>query len=188
METVLSVCLGIALAAACGFRVFVPLLALSLASHAGWVEVTGGFAWLASVPALVTFSVAVVLEVGAYYVPWLDNLLDAAAAPLATAAGVLVSVSVFEGLDPLARWTLAIVAGGGAAASIHGLTAMVRGASTLTTGGLGNWIVASIEWLAAALLSALAVILPIIAVAAVVVALMIAGVLTAARRRAPAAT
>ncbi|MGD2115402.1 MAG: DUF4126 family protein, partial [Acidobacteriota bacterium] len=38
METLLSVALGLGLAAACGFRVFVPLLAMSVAVRAGHME------------------------------------------------------------------------------------------------------------------------------------------------------
>lgn len=186
VETVLSVCLGVALAAACGFRVFLPLFALSLAGQLGWVEVSGNLAWMVSVPALVTFGVAVVLEVAAYYVPWLDNLLDAAAAPLAIAAGALISASVFQGLEPLPRWTLAIVAGGGAAAGVHGLSAVVRGISTVTTAGLGNFVVATVELVLAALLSVLAFLLPLLALAFVALLLLLAAFLASRRARRPA--
>ncbi|PYQ56518.1 MAG: DUF4126 domain-containing protein, partial [Acidobacteria bacterium] len=78
METVLSILIGLGLAAACGFRVFVPLLIMSLASRAGvgHLALGPGFAWIGSTPALLSFAVATVLEIAGYYIPWVDNLLD----------------------------------------------------------------------------------------------------------------
>ena len=65
IETLLTVCLGIGLSAACGFRIFVPMLVLSIATRSGHVELATGFDWIGSTPALITFSVATVLEIGA---------------------------------------------------------------------------------------------------------------------------
>lgn len=168
METVLSVCLGIALAAACGFRVFVPLLVLSAASKAGWLALADSFAWIGTTPALVMFAVATVLEIGAYYVPWLDNLLDAAAGPLAVVAGIVVSAAVLTDLDPLLKWTLAIVAGGGAAGAVQAATTGVRALSSTTTLGIANPIVATAELGGSIALSLLSILLPILAVTFVV--------------------
>ncbi len=165
METLLSVCLGVALAAACGLRVFLPLFALSLAARLGFVTVTGGFAWVSSTAALVTFGIALTLEVAAYYVPWLDNLLDAAAAPLAIGAGVLTSAAVLTDVSPVLRWSVAIVAGGGAAAGMQGLTTIARAFTSFATAGLGNFVVATAEVLLSALLSLVAFLMPLVAAA-----------------------
>lgn len=189
METLLSVCLGIGLAAACGFRVFVPLLAINLAARAGLLGLTPGFDWIASTPALIAFAVATGLEVAAYYVPWVDNALDAVATPLAVVAGVVATASVVGDVSPLLRWSLALIAGGGAAGAVQTLTGLLRGASTLTTGGLANFVVATVELVGAAVLSVLSLLLPV--AAAVLVVLLLVFVLRrlAARRgrRAPAA-
>jgi hypothetical protein len=165
METLLAACLGFALAAACGLRVFLPLFALSLASRFGWVEVTGGFAWVSGTPALVAFGVALALEVTAYYVPWLDNLLDAAAAPLAVGAGILVAAAVLTDVPPLVRWSVAIVAGGGAAAGMQGLTTVARAFTSFATAGLGNFVVATGELLFSGMLTVVAFVLPLLAAA-----------------------
>lgn len=157
---VLNVALGLGLSAACGFRVFVPLLVLNLASRAGYLQLGAGFDWLGSSPALVVFGVATVLEVIAYYVPWLDHALDVIATPAAVVAGVIVTASVITGMDPWLKWTLALIAGGGLAGSIQILSAGTRGMSTLVTGGLGNPLVATAEAGGAVILSALAVVLP----------------------------
>lgn len=45
METILGLCIGIGLSAACGFRVFVPLMVMSIAALMGWFEPMTGFGW-----------------------------------------------------------------------------------------------------------------------------------------------
>jgi hypothetical protein len=168
MESLLSVCLGVALAAACGFRVFVPLLVVSAAARAGWLSLGDSFAWIGTSPALITFAVATLLEVGAYYVPWLDNLLDSIAGPTAVVAGILVSAAVFTDVDPLLKWTLAILAGGGAAGAVQAATTGARGLSTATTLGAANPLVATVEWVGSLLLSLISLFVPVLAVALVV--------------------
>lgn len=163
-ETILSICLGLGLAAACGFRIFLPLLVVNLAARAGYVTLAGSFEWLQSTPALFAFAAATLLEIGAYYIPWLDNLLDSAAAPAAVTAGTVLSASVITGMDPLFQWTLAAIAGGGVAGGVQVLTTGARGASTLLTGGLGNFAVASAELGGSLLFSVLALVVPVVAV------------------------
>jgi len=162
-QTLLSVCLGLGLSAACGFRIFVPFLVMNLAVRAGYLTVTGSFEWIGSTPALVMFSVATVLEIGAYYIPWLDNLLDTVATPAAAVAGVIATASVVTGIDPMLKWPLAVIAGGGIAGAIQAATVAARGVSTLTTAGLGNPLVATAESGAALGLTVLAVVVPVVA-------------------------
>lgn len=166
MEALLSICLGVGLAAACGFRIFVPFLILNLASQAHWVQLDGSFAWMGSTPALIVFGIATVLEIGAYYIPWLDNALDSVATPIAVLAGIVVSASSITGIDPMLKWSMAVIAGGGAAGVIQSVTGLTRGASTLTTGGAGNFLVSTAEAVGsvvASLLSVLIVVLPVVA-------------------------
>ncbi len=169
METLLSILVGIGLSAACGFRVFIPPLIISIAASSGHLKLAGEFAWMAGTPALIAFSIAAGLEIAAYYVPWLDNLLDTAATPAAIVAGSIVSASMVGDVSPFLKWTLAIIAGGGAAAAVQGVTVVARGASTTLTGGLANWVVATGEWLAAIVTAILAVLLPILALLLLVV-------------------
>ena len=169
METLLSLCLGIGLAAACGFRIFAPLLAMSIAANTGHLALAGGFDWIGSRPALIAFGVATVLELVAYYVPWLDNLLDTAAVPIAVVAGVVVTASVVTDVSPLLRWTLAAVAGGGAAGTTQGLSTLVRSVSSVTTGGLGNPLVATAEAGGSLALSAFSLLAPLVAVVCLLV-------------------
>lgn len=173
-DIVLSVCLGLGLAAAAGFRIFVPPLVLSAAAMLGLVELAPGLGWMGTWPALLTFAVAVVLEIGAYYVPWLDNLLDALGAPLAVGAGIVLVAAPLGDVGPVARWTLAVLAGGAAAGGVHISLALLRKASSLATGGLANWLVATGEAVMAFSLAVLAVVLPLLAIACVLLALALA--------------
>jgi len=188
METALAICLGVGLAAACGFRVFIPLLAVSIAARFGYVTLAAGFQWMTGTPALVAFATATVLEVLAYYVPWLDHLLDTIATPAAVLAGMIVSASVLVDVPPFARWTVAIIAGGGAAAGVQGTTVLFRLKSAALTGGLGNPVIATIEWIGSAATAALAIVVPVACVTLLAVALaavvLVSRRLLAGRRRA----
>src|SRR6516164_2866192 len=164
METLLSICIGIGLSAACGFRVFVPLLAMNVAALSGHLALAHGFEWIGSYSALIAFSVATCLEIGGYYIPWLDHLLDTLATPAAIIAGTLITASVVTDMSPFLKWTLAVIAGGGAAGLVQSATVITRGASTLANGGLANPLVASLELGGATITSVLALVAPILAV------------------------
>lgn len=162
MDTLLSIGVGIGLAAACGFRVFVPLLVVSAAAHAGKLTLASSFQWMATDAALIAFACATALEIAAYYVPWLDHLLDTVATPAAIVAGTVVSASVFVNMDPFLRWTLAAIAGASAAGLVQGGTVITRAASTATTGGLGNPLVSTAEWILSVIMSVFLAVLPFI--------------------------
>lgn len=169
MDLALSIALGVGLAAAVGFRVFLPMLVMSVAAYTGHLALGGGFAWLGSAAAIVMLGVAAILEILAYYIPGVDNLLDAIAAPAALIAGTVVSAAVMTDLPPIVKWTTAVIAGGGAAGLTQGLTSLLRAKSTVMTGGLGNHVLATGEWGGALLVSLLALAFPVGAVALVAV-------------------
>ena len=110
MNTLESIIVGLTLSAACGFRIFVPPLVISLAVIFGHLPITSGFEWVGTYPALWAFAIATVVEIGAYYVPVLDNLLDTLATPTALAVGTFVAAAVFPDSDPLLQWTMAAIA------------------------------------------------------------------------------
>lgn len=162
METLLSVLVGVGLSAACGFRIFVPLLVAGIAARTGHLQLASGFTWMGSDVALIAFGLATVLEIAGYYVPWLDHTLDVLATPAAVTAGTLVSASVITGMDPFLRWTLALIAGGGIAGLVQGGTVVTRLVSTASTGGIANPIVATGELGAAMTASLTALVVPIL--------------------------
>lgn len=174
METLLtSIALGIGLSAACGFRVFVPLLMMSGAAHLGYLELASDFAWMETDRALVGLGVATLVEVLAYAIPWLDNVLDAIASPAAMGAGVMASASVLGDASPFVQWTLAVIAGGGVAGLVQGGTVATRAASSAGTGGLGNILVAAGEVLASVGTALLAMLAPFLALLLVGVLLVV---------------
>jgi hypothetical protein len=164
---------GVGLAAACGFRVFVPLLVASIAAKGGHITLAPAFQWIASWPALIAFSAATALEIAAYYIPWVDNLLDTIATPAAVVAGTLITASAVQGSSPLLRWSLAVIVGGGAAAVVQAGTATVRALSTATTGGVANAGVSTAEAGFSVGLAFLAVFAPFVAAALIVVFLFL---------------
>jgi hypothetical protein len=173
MESVLAILLGIGLAASCGFRVFVPMLIVSIAARTGYLHLAEGFAWMGGWPAVIAFAVATLLEVVAYYVPWLDNALDAAASPVAVIAGTVLFAALVTDLDPLLKWALAVIAGGGSAGIVQGGTVATRLASTAATGGAGNFIVNTVETVAGFVFAILSLLAPVIAVTLLVAAVIV---------------
>ena len=169
MESLISMALGIGLAAAAGFRVFVPLFALSLASYFNVWPLNEQWQWLASPFALMILAAACIAEALAYLIPWFDNLLDTLAVPLAGVAGTAVMASTMADLNPAVTWALAIIGGGGAAAVIKGVNAGGRAVSTATTGGVANPIFSIWETVSAAFMSFLAIFFPVLAVIAVII-------------------
>lgn len=164
MESIISISIGIGLSAASGFRVFIPLLGLSIASLTGTLELGSDFSWIGSVPALIAFSIATLAELGAYYIPLIDNTLDTIASPLAVIAGIIVSASVITDISPFLKWSLAIIAGGGVAGLIQTGTVSMRAASSVSTAGFGNSVVATAEIIFSSITTVLAIIVPVICI------------------------
>lgn len=173
MEILLQVLVGIGLAATSGFRVFVPLFVMSIAGVSGYMNFSAGFEWIASYPALIIFGVATVLEIVAYFVPYVDNILDMASLPIGIVAGIIVVASVVTDVDPLLRWIMAVIAGGGIAAGTGVISNAVHALSTATTGGAANPAVSTIESGATVIMTILSVVLPIVGVLVVALVLFL---------------
>jgi hypothetical protein len=186
METLLSLLIGIGLSAACGFRVFVPLLVVSIAAHTGHLTLAKSFAWMGSDAALIAFGIATALEIAAYYVPWLDNLLDTIASPAAVIAGTIVTASLVTDMSPFLKWTLAVIAGGGVAGLVQSATVVTRGTSTATTGGLANPILATAELAGSVVTSVASLVVPVLVVLVILGVVGFVVVRTAKKRRTPA--
>lgn len=168
MDIILAVVMGVALAAACGFRVFVPLLVAAIGVRTGDIAVAESFSWVGSDAAIILLAVATALEIAAYYIPWVDNALDLLATPVAIVAGTLVTATFVVDTSPMFGWAIAIIAGGGIAGTIQVATVGVRALSTAATGGLANPIVSTTETAIATTLAVLAIVVPIVALLAIV--------------------
>ncbi len=174
---ILSAFIGVGLAAAAGFRVFLPMFAVSLASYMGWIPMNESFQWLSGLPTLITTGIATVVEIFAYYIPFVDHILDTLSVPLATIAGSVMFASQFADIGTFPQWALALIAGGGTAAAISSGFAGTRAASTATTGGLGNSVVATTETAGAGIMSFLAMAAPIIAFICAIILIVVVLVL-----------
>ncbi len=171
-EIITAVAIGIGLSASCGFRVFVPMLVASIAAKLDIFPVNEGFQWLASWPAIISFGTATVAEILAYYIPFIDNLLDTITTPLAIGGGTLLLTSVLPVDNDFLKWATGFIFGGGAAATVQGGTVLTRLASTKLTAGAGNAIVATGEHAAAFGTSIMSLIIPLI-IAALLILIII---------------
>lgn len=160
MILIMSFFLGLGLAASAGFRVFVPLLAMSLAAHFNIMPLEESWAWVGSFPAIVALAIASVVEVLAYYIPWVDNMLDTISVPLAGIAGTMLMAVALTDVSPFIQWGLAIIAGGGAASTISATSATTRMASSVATAGVGNPIVSTMETGTSIMLSIVSLVVP----------------------------
>jgi Domain of unknown function (DUF4126) len=163
MSIIISIALGITLSAACGFRVFIPPLVLSLAANFGHMHLAPGLHWIGTYPALITFSTAAIVETLTFCIPGLSHLLDMVAAPIALSAGTLLTAATLDDVNPVFRWTIAIVAGGGSTGIVQGMTSMTRLATGALTGSLASPVIAAMEALSAVILSILALVIPLMA-------------------------
>jgi Domain of unknown function (DUF4126) len=163
LQTLIEVMLAISLSAASGFRVFVPLLVASLGAVVGHLDLPTEFDWMESPQAAIVLAIATALEIGGYYIPWFDHALDVVATPAAILVGTLMTQAIAPDMNPIAQWTLALVAGGGTAGLTKGMMNILRAASTAISGGLTNPVVATIELAIAIGLSVLALTVPVIA-------------------------
>ncbi len=163
VSTILSIFLGIGLAASSGFRVFLPLFFVSLCQHFGWINLGDQWQWVSGLPALITLGIATFVEIIGYYIPFIDNVLDTISIPLATIAGTVLLAAQLGDFPQYVSWGLGIIAGGGTAAAVSSATASTRAVSSTTTAGIGNFAVATGETFFSSLLSFLSVFIPIVA-------------------------
>jgi hypothetical protein len=168
MDVALSILAGLGLSAACGFRVFVPIFAASLAAMFGYYTPADDFIWIASPVAVIAFGSATLFEIAAYYIPYVDHLFDAVATPAAVLAGILISAAEFGEIQPFLKWTLAVIAGGGIAGAIQIGTVALRGFSLATSAGGTNFIVSTLEIIGAIIMSAVAILFPVVALVLII--------------------
>ena len=162
MDIAFGILLGIGLSAAAGFRVFLPLLVTNIVSMLGYINLTGGFEWMGGWIAFTAFLVAAIVEISAYYIPWLDNLLDTISGPLAMVAGTVLTASFLTEANPLLQWVLGIIVGGGTAGIVKVGASAARLTSTATTGGAGNAVIATGENVMSVVVAILSFIIPFI--------------------------
>ena len=164
MEIALSLLIGIGLSATSGFRVFVPLLIMSIASLSGHLELSSGFEWIGSYPSLAILLAATIIEILAYFIPYLDNLLSVISSPISIIAGIIITASVVTGMSPLLTWTMAIIAGGGFSLAGKVTSNVIHTGSTTMTGGSVNPAVSFLETVITTVIAVLSVLFPLLVI------------------------
>ena len=165
---------GIGLAAASGFRVFLPPFLLSVWFKLGLMDVDlegSDFEFLSSDMSLIVMGSASLMEILAYKVPFLDNALDAVATPLAGLAGVTVVAITLQGTDPAIQWAFAIIAGGSTSIGIQSATVAGRGLSSVASLGVANPIFSMVEDIFSLLIVLIALLAPFMALIGILFAL-----------------
>lgn len=183
LQVILQVFLGVALAAVCGYRIFVPLLVMGIAGVAGYIQFAEGFQWISSYPALIVFGVATILEIVGYFIPHVDNFLNAVSLPLGAIAGVIVAASVISDMDPMFKWTLAIIAGGGAATLTGLVSNSVHHVSTAVSAGFANPIVSTAESIGTVATSVLSIAIPALSIVFILTLVIVSIIFFRALRR-----
>ncbi len=159
----IALCAGFSLSAACGFRIFVPLLAMALSARFAGLSIDSSFAWVTGDAAILTLSVATIAEILAYYIPLFDNLLDSIAVPGAILAGGIVSFGLLGDMPEWLQWSVSIIGGSGAAGSVQMGTTTARTLSSAGTAGAANPIISTLENILSIIGTIMAVFLPILA-------------------------
>ena len=169
LQVLIAASTGLGLAAASGFRVFLPPFLMAVWVRIGFLDVNiegTEFEAFSSDVSILLLGVASLSEILAYKIPWMDNMLDSLATPMAGLAGVSVVAVSLEGADPSVQWALAIIAGGGTSLSIQSATVAGRGLSSMFTLGLANPFFSLIEDIASILLIFIALLAPLVALCA----------------------
>ena len=167
----MALCLGISLSAACGFRVFIPPLALSIAFHSGVLQLSPDWQWLGTQNAIITLGIAATIEVLAYFIPWVSNFLDSIEIGLAPLAGMFVTASTLSiagDFDPTFLWIVTVIAGGATAETVELGTSMTRLITSGSTAGIGTPVVSVVEASSSIVMSILAINAPNVAILLVI--------------------
>lgn len=163
MDVLLQIAIGIGLSAAAGFRILVPFLIAGVAAQQGYLTLSPSMAWMGTTPAILALAAATALEILIYFIPVVDNVMDAVELPAAAIAGTVLTLAVTGGeMTPFLQWSLALIAGGGVASSTQAFTGLTRLTSTAAAGPVGNIAVSTTELASSTILSVLAIAVPIL--------------------------
>lgn len=155
---------GLGLAVPAGLNAYIPLLVVSIAEAAGWIDLPKPYALIGEWWAVALIAVLLLVEILADKVPGVDHVNDAIQSVVRPAAGGLLMAASMSrsGISP-AVWVFAgiVVAGG-----VHVAKAASRPVVNAATAGFGAPVVSFIEDAVAALTSVLAFVAPALVVVA----------------------
>jgi hypothetical protein len=181
----LALLAGIGIAAACGLRAFLPLLALGIASRLGLIELEPHARWLAEPAALLGLGTATVLEIVGDKVPVVDHALDVAGTFVRPLAAWFGAYALFIHWPTPWGQVAALLLGTGALA-VQVAKAKLRLGSTVMTLGHVNPLISIAEDGTALLLVVIALLVPVIVLAVLAIIVAVLRIARARSRRAVA--
>lgn len=175
---------GITLAAPAGLNAYIPLLAVALSQHKGWLHLSGPYAHMGDWWFIALVTVLLIVEIVADKVPAVDHVNDVIQTFVRPAAGGLLAVAA-SGQGKLEPWLL-LLAGVLIAGGVHAVKASARPFINGLSGGAGGPLTSMVEDVGAMGMSIVAIAAPVIGAVLVVVTIggSVWGVSAWRRRRA----
>jgi hypothetical protein len=153
---------GAGLAAPSGLNAYIPLLTVALLNRfTDLIELDAPFDMISSDAGLVILAILLLIELFADAIPGIDSLNDMIQTFIRPATGAFLMLAADEGVLDM-HPVLQILIGGGLAGAVHALKAIGRPVITVSTAGLGNPGVSTLENVIAVVLTFLAIIAPIL--------------------------
>ena len=162
--------MGLALAATCGLRAFLPLFAIGCLGATGQIELAQPYEWMQRPIALIGLGAAVLLEIAGDKFPLVDHLLDSAAVVVKPIAAMVASASVMTEMDPMVTAVVGLLVGGTLAEGVHLVKAKARLWSSALTASLANPVLSLLEDAVAVVATIVAILAPLLAVCCATVA------------------
>ena len=157
----MDVLTGITLAAPAGLNAYIPVLAVAISQHEGWLHLRGAYAHMGDAWFILLITALLAVEIVADKVPAVDHANDIIQTLVRPAAGGLLAVAA-SGEGKLEPWLL-LAAGVLIAGGVHAVKASARPVINVLSGGIGGPAASTAEDIGAAGLSIVAIAAPLIA-------------------------
>lgn len=165
-EAISGLSAAFGLSGSAGLNAYIPLLVVALAARFPLsdplVKLQAPYDLLSSWWAIGLIAVLLVVEIVADKIPAVDSVNDGIQTFVRPAAGAILfagSAHVITDIHPILSLAAGLLLAGG----VHATKAAARPMVTVSTAGVGNPIVSTLEDIVAVVVSVLAVVLPIIA-------------------------
>ncbi len=165
-EAISGLSAAFGLSGSAGLNAYIPLLVVALAARFPMsdplVKLQAPFDLMGSWWAIGLIAMLLVIEIVADKIPAVDSINDGIQTFVRPAAGAILfagSANVITDIHPILSLGAGLLVAGG----VHATKAAARPVVTVSTAGVGNPVVSTLEDIVAVVVSLLAVVLPIIA-------------------------
>lgn len=183
MSSILS---AFGLSAASGLNAYIPLLLVGLtARFTDWIKLSAPFDLLANEWVIGVLVVLLGIEFFADKIPLVDHANDVIQTFIRPTAGAILFASETQVITQI-HPVVALILGLLVAFGVHATKAAARPVVTLTTGGLGNPVVSTVEDVASVGLSLTAILAPVLLIFAFIALILAAYMIWSRKRHTPA--